>query len=466
MARPINDNFDKAIVIRGDGFTYSGNTAEATNQYPDGEPIGYDDVVWDSSYSNYELADDKSVWFTYTAEGEATVEFSVLSASFNTQMTVFYNYNGPGAVNNVGDLTAGTSSVSFDTWAGQQFWIRLSGDLDQGGDYVFAQTAGPAGVSTAILGTSGADVLGTLFDGAQEMIGGDGDDAYYVDSTDDVVTETGGEGYDSIYTLVNYTLPANVEKIVALGSTGLLLTGNALDNQLFGAAGADTLYGGLGNDKLDGRAGADSMVGGDGDDSYYVNDAGDVVVELADEGTDTVYTTIDYALSANIEKVIVRGSAGLAVTGNGSDNVMTGGSGADTLSGGEGADRINGGAGADVLIGGADNDVLTGGAGADIFVFAGVDQGRDTITDFQIGVDKIGIDLAAFDLASFDAGLFESNARGLATDADTRFVYSETTGRLFFDADGSGSGKAVLIATLRGAPELTAADFTDASLLV
>ncbi|GBD50631.1 calcium-binding protein [Methylopila sp. Yamaguchi] len=180
------------------------------------------------------------------------------------------------------------------------------------------------------------------------------------------------------------------------------------------------------------------MVGGDGDDSYYVNDAGDVVVELADEGTDTVYATIDYALSANIEKVVVRGSAGLDVAGNDSDNVMTGGVGADTLSGGAGADRINGGGGADVLFGGGDNDVLTGGAGADIFVFTDVDQGRDTITDFQIGVDKIGIDRADFDLTSFDAGLFESNAGGLATDAGTRFVYSETTGRLFFDADGSG----------------------------
>lgn len=119
-----------------------------------------------------------------------------------------------------------------------------------------------------------------------------------------------------------------------------------------------------------------------------------------------------------------------------------------------------------MLLGGGDNDVLTGGAGADIFVFTDVDQGRDTITDFQIGVDKIGIDLADFDLTSFDAGLFESNARGLATDAGTRFVYSETTGRLFFDADGSGAAKAVLIATLRGAPELPADDFTDASLLV
>jgi len=463
MARPINDNFDKAIVIRGDGFTYSGSTAEATNQYPEGEAPGYDDYVWDPTDTNYVLADDKSVWFTYTAAGVDEVTFSV-SASFSTEMTVFYNWEGEAAVNSVGDLTSGTTSVSFETWAGQQFFIRLSGTLDESGDYVFSQTAGPAGLSSALLGTSGPDVIGVLGDGAQEMIGDLGDDLYYVDSSDDVVTELGGEGYDAVYTTVDFALPANVEKIVAVGATGLTLTGNELDNQLFGASGADTLLGGAGDDRLDGRGGIDRLVGGEGDDVYVVSTYKDVVVELADEGYDVVVSKGSFQLTENVEELRLTGQA-VKGLGNDGDNKLVGNDQDNLLSGFGGVDRLYGGVGDDTLTGGAGKDVLIGGAGADVFAFTNVGDAGDVVTDFEAGVDRIQIDLAGFDLATFDATSFESNARGVATTEDARFIYAESNGRLFFDADGSGAGRAVLLATLRGAPELTADDVSAFSLV-
>ncbi|MFX6266238.1 hypothetical protein ABTF63_19350, partial [Acinetobacter baumannii] len=69
-----------------------------------------------------------------------------------------------------------------------------------------------------------------------------------------------------------------------------------LDDTLTGDAGNNVLTGNAGNDVLDGGAGADKLVGGTGDDIYYVDNAGDQVVELAGEGNDTVNSSITFSL--------------------------------------------------------------------------------------------------------------------------------------------------------------------------
>lgn len=301
-----------------------------------------------------------------------------------------------------------------------------------------------------LIGGEGADTLNGG-GGADSLVGGEGADAFYVDNIGDVVTENADEGTDTIHSSIAWRLGANVENLTLTGSDRINGVGNALDNVLTGNDGAnylkggngdDTLNGGGGNDRLNGGLGADSLAGGTGDDAYYVDDLGDSVTEDADGGSDTVYASVDYALSANTERLIGSGATGLALTGN------------------DLANRIIGTAGNDTLTGGAGKDALTGGDGEDVFVFTGVADASDSITDFKVGVDTIAIDLAGFGLTSFDDSLFESNATGKATEADTRFVYNETLGRLFYDADGTGSEKAVLVATLRGAPELTADSFS------
>ena len=195
--------------------------------------------------------------------------------------------------------------------------------------------------------------------GNDSMTGGTGNDTYVVDSLSDIVTEAAGGGTDTVESSLanNTTLGANVEKLILTGSA-VNGTGNTLDN---------TLTGNDGNNTLNGGTGADTMLGGIGDDSYVVDNTGDSVTELADEGTDTVNASVTYTIGANVENLTLTGSSAISGTGNGSDNTLTGNSAVNTLNGGGGDDNLIGNGGNDILIGGvgAGNDTLNGGSGND-----------------------------------------------------------------------------------------------------
>src|SRR4030095_16740475 len=96
-----------------------------------------------------------------------------------------------------------------------------------------------------------------------------------------------------------------------------------------------------------GGGGADTLRGGAGDDTYIVDQSGDVVSELAGEGRDTVKSSTSYTLGANVENLVLTGSAAGKLLGNGLENSITGNSAGDFLSGGPGNDRLMGGRGAD-----------------------------------------------------------------------------------------------------------------------
>ena len=226
----------------------------------------------------------------------------------------------------------------------------------------------------------------TLDAAGQHLVGTAGNDSFTVTSTADTITEQANGGIDTVKASADYTLPANVENLTLTGSA-VHGTGNDLANSITGNALANLLEGGGGNDKLDGGAGADRMVGGTGNDTYSVDHAGDVVVENANEGTDTVISIIDYTLPANVENLTLAGSAAHGV-GNDLANTITGNDLANLLEGGAGNDVLSGGAGADRLIGGTGNDTLTGGAGKDVFVFA-PGFGKDIITDFNANKDTV-----------------------------------------------------------------------------
>ena len=251
---------------------------------------------------------------------------------------------------------------------------------------------------------------------------------------------------DRVYARVSYTLAAgaSVEKL-STGSNGgtdaINLTGNELAQQISGNNGDNI---------LDGRGGADLLVGLLGDDGYIVDNAGDVVVELAGEGNDRVFASTSYTLGAgmSVEK--------LTTTNNG-------GTAAIDLAGNNLANIIYGNAGVNVIDGKGGSDVLIGLGGADTFAFTtALGAGNvDWIGDFAGGVDKIALDDAVFTaiggLGALNANAFHTGSA--AHDADDRIIYNATTGELFYDADGNGAGAAVLFARLDGGPTLAASDF-------
>ncbi|TAL38794.1 MAG: calcium-binding protein [Alphaproteobacteria bacterium] len=230
--------------------------------------------------------------------------------------------------------------------------------------------------------------------GNDRMIGGDGDDTFFIDSSSDVLVELAGEGVDLAVASVNFDLNANGGEVdnLLLTGTALIGTGNGIDNIIFGNTLNNTLSGGAGNDTLDGGAGNDSMIGGAGDDTFYVGSTGDVVVESAGQGTDTVISDVNYSLSSrpDLENLVLTGAAIIGtgnssantITGNANNNILIGADGNDSLFGDLGIDTLNGGAGNDTLDGGLDADILIGGAGDDVFT---VDDSGDLVTETTSG---------------------------------------------------------------------------------
>ena len=194
-------------------------------------------------------------------------------------------------------------------------------------------------------------------------------------------------------------------------------------------------------------------MGGGGNDTYYVDHAADTIVELAGNGTnDTVIATAHHTLSAEVENLTFTGGSNLNGTGNGLANTLLGNNGRNLLNGGNGNDTITGGLG---------NDTLIGGSGDDTFVFKTLPTATniDTISDFSAG-DSIAFDTAVFSALSGDTFSADNFVVGTAAaDSDDRLIYNVNTGALFYDADGSGGGAAVQVATLSNKYSLNWTDF-------
>ncbi|MBD2039337.1 calcium-binding protein [Microcoleus sp. FACHB-672] len=321
-------------------------------------------------------------------------------------------------------------------------------------------------------GGAGNDTINGVA-GNDTMVGSTGNDIYYVDSADDVVTEGVGTGIDSVYTSVSYGFSAlfggvsdhpsaHVENLYLQGSAYFGL-GNALNNSIGGNAGNNLIWGGAGNDVINGAVGNDTMEGDVGNDTYYVDNSSDVVTEGVGAGTDTVYASANYTLSANVENLYLQGSAyygagnelNNSIVGNAGNNYLWGAAGNDNINGGAGNDTNIGGDGNDTIRGSAGSDVLTGSAGADYFTFNSAGEGIDTINDFswQQG-DKIVLSSSGFSSLQTPGGSLAPSEFG------TRILYNSSTGALSFDRDGTGTVYgSVQIATLSTRPILISSDF-------
>ena len=280
-----------------------------------------------------------------------------------------------------------------------------SGSLDaqtnNGGQDAFVTKYNTDGtkVWTRLLGTSGDDIANSVTTGSNGAI-------YVAGATSGSLDgQTNSGSFDAFVIQLNddvqystsYTLKSSEINLTLTGEANVNGTGNSLNNTIFGnsgnnvldgGAGADSLVGNAGNDTLMGGVGADTMTGGTGNDWYWVDNAGDIVIELADEGTDKVFTSINYTLTDNVEDLALQEIAGsINGTGNGLNNTITDNTKDNVLDGGAGNDIIRASGGNDTLTGGLGTDTLTGGLGNDRFVYTNLTHsllaGIDTIKDFN-----------------------------------------------------------------------------------
>jgi Ca2+-binding RTX toxin-like protein len=345
-----------------------------------------------------------------------------------------------------------TGGAGDDTLNGGVGGDRMDGGF--GNDHIFVDSTGDQVVERAGEGTDtvtttvgtfklGAAVENLIYAGAggftgtgnaldNVITGGSGNDLIDGDAGND--TLTGGVGTDTL-TYAKATAGVSVSLAEAgaqnTGGSGSdtvsgfeNLIGSKHVDSLTGDGGANVLKAGDGNDVLDGGTGADAMQGGAGNDAYTVDDAGDTVFEKANQGTDTVSTSLSsYTLGANVENLVHVGAADFSGTGNTLANSLTGGIGADILSGGGGLDQLIGGLGDDTFI---INKALVAGNVA-------------TVVDFAAGSDVFHLALSVFTAAG-SAGTLSTDAfhvGSAAHDTSDRIIYNAATGALLYDSDGT-----------------------------
>ncbi len=149
-----------------------------------------------------------------------------------------------------------------------------------------------------------------------------------------------------------------------------------------GLGGNDVLHGMGGADMLDGGTGADTMTGRGGNDIYLVDNAGDKIVEAANEGVDIVYATTSYTLAAGVSVNILRAP-------NASDTTvidLTGNALVQTLAGNAAKNKLDGGAGVDAMSGFAGNDTYV------------VDHASDTVNEIADGGTDVVLTTVSFTL--------------------------------------------------------------------
>ncbi|MDD5160514.1 MAG: cadherin-like domain-containing protein [Sulfuricurvum sp.] len=379
-----------ADTLVGDSVnnTLNGNLGADTMMGATGDDIyivdNIDDIVIENANEGVDIV-RSSVSYTLGANIENLFLFG--SDNINGAGNTLNNAIYAGGGNNVMDGGAGTDTLSY-YYATDGVSVNLS--------LTTAQATGGSGSDTIlnIENLTGSNYNDTLIGnsvnntlnggaGADTMMGGAGNDTYVVDSIGDVVTENVNEGVDRVISSVTYTLESNLENLTLTGTAAINGIGNNLNNSLVGNS-ADNI--------LNGLAGADVMSGGAGNDTYYVDNIGDTVIENSAEGTDTVASTVSYSLSANVENLVLYGTAVINGVGNNLNNSLVGNSANNTLNGSTGA------------------DTMLGGAGNDTYYVDNIDDKVIETTTATSGIDAGGSDLI-ISTASYTLGDYVESLR-------------------------------------------------------
>ena len=309
------------------------------------------------------------------------------------------------------------------------------------------------------LGGKGDDTISGEGDAANFLFGGKGDD-YFLSRADETYFD-GGKGYDLIdYGAADDDVPLVVSLADASQNRGAAaghsynsiedLRGGIYDDKLIGDDEGNRIDGNLGSDTIIGGAGRDTLSGGEQgkNDFDYVSYEG-----MKSSGGVGYYvdlstgTALGGGVSDANKPEKLSGFEG--VIGSSFQDFLIGDKKANVLRGEDGSDRLVGGLGADTLRG---DEEAFGFRDSDIFEYRSAKEGGDTILDYDI-FDKVAISQQGFGLSkSFkfvDDLTFIKDAGAEAVSKKATFLFDTDTSKLWFDADGTGKGKAVLLANVK-----------------
>jgi predicted extracellular nuclease/2',3'-cyclic-nucleotide 2'-phosphodiesterase (5'-nucleotidase family)/Ca2+-binding RTX toxin-like protein len=345
-------------IVTGDFFvgTSSANTFTGTNGQDIIAGLGNNDIL------NGLDGDDI---FRYTfGDGKDTVDggagsdtLNILGTDNSESLSVVFNGTpvsiiAGGTVTNVESITAdllgGIDTLNYGSTTAD-LTVNLNTGVASGftaitnienvtGGFGNDIITGNSGNNT-LRGEVGNDILdGGL--GADILIGGAGNDTYIVDNINDTISDSSGT--DTVLSSIDWTLAGStLENLTLTGNSDINGTGNGLQNAIVGNSG---------NNILNGGSNVDTLTGGAGNDTYIVDNANDMVNELANEGTDTILSSATRTLEANVENLTLTGNSTINGTGNDLNNLITGNSRNNILDGGIGADALIGGLGNDTYI--------------------------------------------------------------------------------------------------------------------
>ncbi|WP_220029540.1 enhanced entry virulence factor RtxA [Legionella pneumophila] len=317
----------------------------------------------------------------------ATITFNIDISGFNDPLVVRDDLvltNQP--------AVSGQDVISILTWA------LLANDTGGSGVSSVSSVTQPVAEGTVVLNAGSVAFTEESNSAADGTYNGSTSDPFRYTNTTGSQSATAKVDLDRTQAGEN-TLDGTYRSEILLGrdTSNDTIIGNDGNDILIGLGGNDTLSGGNGDDILAGGAGNDTLDGGAGNDTAtYIDATAGVTVSLntssaqntVGAGTDTL-TNIENLTGSKFNDTL---------TGNNSANTIKGLEGNDTISGLGGNDTLDGGSGDDVIIGGLGDDILTGGSGADQFVLVkgqgGASAGAapiDTITDFEVNIDKIVI---------------------------------------------------------------------------
>ena len=345
-------------IVTGDFFigTSSVNTFSGTNGQDFIAGLGNNDVLngldGDDIF-RYTIGDGKDI----VDGGAGNDTLNILGTDNSESLSVVFNGTpvsiiAGGTVTNVEsitiDLLGGIDTLNYGSTTAD-----LTVNLNTGVASGFTAIANIENVTGGfgndiITGNSGNNTLRGEFGndildgglGADILIGGAGNDTYIVDNINDTISDSSGT--DTVLSSIDWTFAGStLENLTLTGNSNINGTGNGLQNAIVGNSG---------NNILNGGSNADSLTGGAGNDTYIVDNVSDVVNELANEGTDTILSSVSRTLEANVENLTLTGGSTINGTGNDLNNIITGNSRNNILDGGVGADALIGGLGNDTYI--------------------------------------------------------------------------------------------------------------------